>query len=329
MNTNPMTDQVNRLIGNRLAAGCDLFLPGIGSLYVEQIGARRLSKRLVEPPCRVVTFTSQERGASLVDEIVVAANCEQEKAQSIYDRWLDSVLGDNTLIIDGVGAIQFNNFIPEPEFEELLNPQGRTPVKVGAGASGWLLWGCIATVVLLLGVGYFIYRGYRADRAAVEDVWDDNYDEVSDFDTSDDDEPETAAAPEKNAPEKPAASRPAVEKPAAPGPAAPTPAPAARPLGSVEAPAPAARPLGSVEAPASLVAGRHYVVAGVFGQPENAANNVARFKSEDPAVQVAVYRYGNDRLMVSLFASDRLEACQDFIRANRYRWPDCWTYSAR
>ena len=314
-----MTDQVNRLIGNRLAAGCDLFLPGIGSLYVEQIGARRLSKRLVEPPCRVVTFTSQERGASLVDEIVVAANCEQEKAQSIYDRWLDSVLGDNTLIIDGVGAIQFNNFIPEPEFEELLNPQGRTPVKVGAGASGWLLWGCIAAVVLLLGVGYFIYSGYRADRAAVEDVWDDNYDEVSDFDTSDDDMPEPAAAPEKNAPEKPAASRPAVEKPAAANPVAQTPA----------AEKPAARPLGSIEAPASLVAGRHYVVAGVFGQPENAANNVARFKSEDPAVQVAVYRYGNDRLMVSLFASDRLEACQDFIRANRYRWPDCWTYSAR
>ncbi|MCM1250896.1 MAG: hypothetical protein NC209_07135, partial [Alistipes sp.] len=170
MNTNPMTDQVNRLISNRLAAGCDLFMPGIGSLYVEQIGARRVSKRLVEPPCRVVTFTQQERGASLVDEIVVAAHCEQEKAQSIYDRWLDNVLGDNTLIIDGVGAIQFGNFIPEPEFERLLNPQGRTPVKVGRSSSGWVMWAAIAVVLAVLGIVYFIYCEYMAEKAAVEDM---------------------------------------------------------------------------------------------------------------------------------------------------------------
>ncbi len=306
-----MTDQVNRLIGNRLAAGCDLFLPGIGSLYVEQIGARRISKRLVEPPCRIVTFTSQERGASLVDEIVVAAGCEQEKAQSIYDRWLDSVLGDNTLIIDGVGAIQFNNFIPEPEFEELLNPQGRTPVKVGSASSGWLLWGCIAAALVLLGVGYFIYSGYRADRAAVEETWNDDFDDASADDVSDADAPEAPAMPEKPVPDKPVAAKPAANG------------------AVVRTTVPDARPQGSVEMPASLVPGRHYVVAGVFGQPENAANTVARIHAEDAAVLPVVYRYGNNRLMVSLFVSDRLEACQDFIRANRYRWPDCWTYSAR
>lgn len=309
MNTNPMTDQVNRLIGNRLAAGCDLFMPGIGSLYVEQIGARRVSKRLVEPPCRVVNFTSQERGASLVDEIVVAARCEAEKAQSIYDRWLDSVLGDNTLIIDGVGAIQFNNFIPEPEFERLLNPQGRTPVKVGAGGSGWMLWGGIVALVALLGIGYFVYCEYAAEKAEVEDMLAEIVAEESVADSS-------------------AANVPSAETPVA---AANTAVPGAeKAAGAAQTPAPVAesRPQGTVEAPASLVSGHHYVVSGVFSMPENAARAVDRLRSDDPAVQCVVYRFGN-KLMVSPFESANLEACQNFTRANRPRWSDIWIYSAR
>lgn len=65
----PMVDQVNRLAGNLLAAGGELYLPGVGSLCVRFRGARRLSARLVEPPSREVVFTSQQRGVSLVDEI--------------------------------------------------------------------------------------------------------------------------------------------------------------------------------------------------------------------------------------------------------------------
>lgn len=306
-----MTDQVNRLIGNRLAAGCDLFMPGIGSLYVEQIGARRVSKRLVEPPCRVVNFTSQERGASLVDEIVVAARCETEKAQSIYDRWLDSVLGDNTLIIDGVGAIQFNNFIPEPEFERLLNPQGRTPVKVGSGSSGWVLWGSIVAALVLIGIGYFVYCEYAAEKAEVEDML-------------------AEIVGEEPSAEIPSAEVPSAETPVAANTAAPG---AEKAAGAAQTPVPAApvvesRPQGTVEAPASLVPGHHYVVAGVFSMPENAAHAVEQFRAEDPAVRCVVYRFGN-KLMVSPFGSESLAACQDFTRANRPRWSDIWIYSAR
>ncbi len=153
MNENPMTEQVNRLIGNRLAAGCELFLPGVGSLYTDQRGARRVSKRMVEPPCRVVLFTPQERGASLVDEIAGAARCDVDRAQSIYDRWLDNVLGENTLTIDGVGELRFRNFTPDEEFDLLLNPQGHAPVKMRSGATGrcgsacWLLWRRWASVI--------------------------------------------------------------------------------------------------------------------------------------------------------------------------------------
>ena len=64
-----MEEQIGRLVGNLLAGGGEIFLPGVGSLYTERQGARRLNRRTVLPPSRTVAFTSQQRGVSLVDEI--------------------------------------------------------------------------------------------------------------------------------------------------------------------------------------------------------------------------------------------------------------------
>ena len=64
-----MTEQVGRLVGNLLAGGGEVFLPGVGTLYTERRPARRIDRRTVQPPCRVVSFSSQQRGVSLVDEI--------------------------------------------------------------------------------------------------------------------------------------------------------------------------------------------------------------------------------------------------------------------
>ncbi|MCM1250891.1 MAG: hypothetical protein NC209_07105, partial [Alistipes sp.] len=100
------------------------------------------------------------------------------------------------------------------------------------------------------------------------------------------------------------------------------------PVAPTPVPVVESRPQGSVQSPASLVSGRHYVVAGVFGMPENAAHCVARLQADDPAVRCVVYRFGN-KLMVSPFDSSRIEACRDFARANRARWSDIWIYSAR
>ena len=59
MNANPMEEQIGRLVGNLLAGGGEIFLPGVGSLYTERQGARRLNRRTVLPPSRTVAFTSQ------------------------------------------------------------------------------------------------------------------------------------------------------------------------------------------------------------------------------------------------------------------------------
>lgn len=57
MNVNPMEEQVGRIIGNLLAAGGTVLLPGVGSLCPERRAARRVARRMVEPPCRTVVFS--------------------------------------------------------------------------------------------------------------------------------------------------------------------------------------------------------------------------------------------------------------------------------
>ena len=83
MSNYPMVDEVNRLVGNLLAAGSGVFLPGVGSLFVERRGARRLSKRSVQPPCRVVSFSSQQQGVSLADELARTLHCDAAGAQDV------------------------------------------------------------------------------------------------------------------------------------------------------------------------------------------------------------------------------------------------------
>lgn len=358
MNENPMTGQVNRLIGNRLAAGCELFLPAVGSLYIQQRGARRISKREVEPPCRVVCFSPQERGASLVEEIAAAARCEQERAQSIYDRWLDDVLGENTLTIEGVGELKFRNFTPDEEFDLLLNPQGHAPVRVKTGGGSWAFWVCLLVVALALGIGYVMF----VQKPALWEKFSGEPDEeeyglpVSVADPASDDSAYAGRLADPAAPgaagsgavvgtEIPADRSAAAGTPiagnavagssvagnaaAVGNAAAATAAGTARPAGERTSAEPAAQGTpGTAQAPASLVSGRHYVVAGVFSTPENADRALDQLEREDPALQCSVYRFGN-KLMVSPFSSADLEACRRFVRAHRGRWPDIWTYSAR
>lgn len=313
MNANPMTEQVNRLIANRLAAGCELFLPGVGSLYVEQRGARRLDDRCVAPPCRTVNFIAQEQGTSLVDEIARAARCEPEKAQEIYDRWLDAVLGERTLTIEGVGELRGSRFNPDPEFDLLLNPQGRTPVTVKTKRHDRTLWVALLAIVAAAAIGYFaFFAGNRPLPESVRSLWQgeaESEEPIQRVDLSTGmlvdaatGEP-LADSVENAAPVRPAQAVP--EQPAA-----------------VEEP----RAQGSVESPARFVPGRHYVVCGVFAEAKNAARAVA--EAESGGLTCGVYRF-NGKLLVSPFESDDLAACQRFMRAHRAQWPDVWTYSAR
>lgn len=355
-----MVDQVNRLAGNLLAAGGELYLPGVGSLCVRFHGAKRLSARLVEPPSREVVFTSQQRGVSLVDEIArvlrdaapaetpcsdtdgtpvsssasvvssapVAPQREQaqvaSQARDIYDRWLSRTQQDGVLTIEGVGVLKFKNFTPDEAFDRRINPQGHAPVRIHRPRRfDGAMWIGIAAIVFV--VAFTAYW------------WLDNRHAAPTVTTGSESVTLVAAAPAATEHSAAAeASADGVGADSVTDPAAAGTAPAAA---GVESAAQNAAPVLRTEAPAGtdptadgeparLVSGRRYVVLGVFSTPENAARAAQLAREKEGSFRCGVYRFGA-KFMVSPFESEDAEACTLFIRAHAETFPGMWTYTAR
>ena len=339
MSNYPMVDEVNRLVGNLLAAGSGVFLPGVGSLFVERRGARRLSKRTVLPPCRVVSFSSQQQGVSLADELARTLHWDAAGAQDVYDRWLSRTREGDVLTIEGVGVLKFKNFTLAPAFDRLLNPQGHEPVRIKpARRLDWALWVGIAAIVIAAGFGAAEFLrinssdipepGAAAEVARTLPAADAGIPAASSATAGvTDDGTATAVAGTKAAETDVAGSSAAGAAGTADSAGDRTDAAVtradARPSG--QRPGPAAR--ASAE-PASLVSGHRYVVLGVFSTPENAARAAADAEAREASVHCGVYRFG-DKFMVSPFEAPDAEACTLFIRNYSDRFPGLWTYTAR
>lgn len=353
----PMVDQVNRLAGNLLAAGGELYLPGVGSLCVRFRGARRLSARLVEPPSREVVFTSQQRGVSLVDEIArvlrdaapaetprsdtdgtpsassasVASSAQvsstapvASQARDIYDRWLSRTQQDGVLTIEGVGVLKFKNFTPDEAFDRRINPQGHAPVRIHRPRRfDGAMWIGIAAIVFV--VAFTAYW------------WLDNRHAASTVTTGSESVTLVAAAPA--ATEHSAAAEASADGVGADSVTDPAAAGTASAVSGAEGAAQDAAPALRAEAPAGtdptadgeparLVSGRRYVVLGVYSTPENAARAARLALEKEGSFRCGVYRFGA-KFMVSPFESEDAEACTLFIRAHAETFPGMWTYTAR
>lgn len=322
MNGTPMTEQVGRLVGNLLAGGGEVFLPGVGSLYTERRPAQRIDRRTVLPPYRVVSFTSQQRGTSLVDEIARVmresgeaseAGDPQAAAQEVYDRWLARAQETNLLTVEGVGVLAFKNFTPDEAFERRLNPQGREPVKIPAPRRfDWALWlGVAAIAVALIYGGREFVMLYSADPDTVvsEVVTAESAGSLAGGSVGASD---TLAGVTQ--PELPATG----ELPQSAGAAS----------ASVPAkPKPAEVSAESLE-PMDLLSGRNYVVLGVFSTVENAGRALREIVDKEPAFRCRIYRFG-EKFMVSPFSSDNAEPCAQFIAIHGELFPGMWTYTAR
>ena len=103
-----MVEEVNKIIYNMLIGGKGVLLPGVGTLYIERQGAKRISKDRLLSPRNAVNFSSQAEGRSIVDEIVAIAGCSEEQARDIYDRWLAKTREGKRITIGGVGVLNDN-----------------------------------------------------------------------------------------------------------------------------------------------------------------------------------------------------------------------------
>lgn len=350
-----MVDAVNRLVANQLCSAGALWLPTVGSLYVERRPAKRLDRRTILPPCRAVQFASQQRGASLVDAIASAARVDADKADEIYRTWLARVRSDEAVTIEGVGVLKFKNFTLTPDFDRLLNPQGHAPVRIKrARRFDWVMAVGLVAVVVAGGFIAYQYRsegGFRLDfgsgspevrsgtaapasagtieqeaqmpQMAAQSVDTLESAEMPDADSgaavSGQPEPAAAAGEAANGAEANAASEPA-EANAASGPAA-----APQPASSATPATPASAASGEV---LTMASGRHYVVVGVFSSLNNARRTAADTEQRDGSMRCGVYRFG-ERYLVSPFAAERAEECVQYIRDHAAAFPDLWTYTAR
>ena len=354
MNANPMTEQVAKLVGNLLAGGGTLCLPGVGSLYIERQPARRIDRRHVVPPFRTVQFTSQERGTSLIDEIARVLRVNGEKpadplpeARKVYDRWLSQVREEDTLTIVGIGVLRFKDFKLDEAFDRRLNPQGHEPVRVRAPRRfDAVLWIGVAAVVCVVGFTawwWFSERPLREEmqtvvaersepmpQSAPESLTTDSLAEMGSLaegvaSPSDDSLAQTAEEP--SAPERIQPSAATGGQTSATNSAATSGGVATTSSAPVT---PAAHPTdpASEAGASSLVSGRNYVVMGVFSTEKNARKAAHAASSKEPAITCGVYRFGS-KFMLSPFESDDAEACRLFIRAHAEHFPDMWTYTAR
>ena len=328
MSANPMMEQVGRLIGGLLAGGSEVFLPGVGSLYTERRPARRINRREVMPPHRGVSFSSQQRGVSLVDEIarVLQANGAeaedlQAMAQSVYDRWIARALDGETLTVEGVGVLKHKHFTSDEAFERRLNPQGLKAVRLPRPRRfDWVCWVGVVAVVCAAAIGIYAWQMFRVDAPEsvpmTRLVPAQRIDSLAGAVTADS---MTVATP---ATESASATATATTNTSISASTSSTPTSSATAASATTSAA------GDASAVASLISGHHYVVLGVFSTPENAARAASSASSRDVALTCGVYRFGA-KYMVSPFESDDPEACRLFIRAHAERFPDMWVYSAR
>lgn len=164
-----MVDQVNKIIANQLFKREAVYLPKVGSLYVESRAAKLVGKRAVSPPVSFVEFSSEVKGLSLVAVITKIASIEEPAAMEIYERWLSRVKSDTGVVVENVGVLSEKSFIMDKGFDKILNPQGSAVVNRSKGGDKFIWAFAIGSILLsAYFIGQFAYDFYVNKKSAVE-----------------------------------------------------------------------------------------------------------------------------------------------------------------
>ncbi len=289
-----MVMEVNRLVGDLLAGGERLLLPGVGSLKPVTRPAYRISKKEVMPPLRTVEFSSEERGLSLVDRIAVAAACTQEESEEVYRRWLGHTQQEGVLTIEGIGVLKQHHFKVDEAFDKRLNPAGRKPMPVRRRRKGmdWMVLIGILAILVAGGIAWYGYRLMQQKPTAKVQPVESSYTK-----------PDTTSVAQPND---------AVAEVATPATPAPAPSVQSKPSQEVQ----------------RMTSGAKYVVLGVFSTEENARRAVAEAAVGTDPLHCSIYYFGQ-KWMVSPFVSESAADANDFRKAHAAVHPDLWVYQAK
>lgn len=314
-----MVEEVNKIIYNMLIGGKVVLLPGVGTLYIERQGARRISKDRLLSPRNAVNFSSQsDEGSSIVDEIVAIAGCGEEQARDIYDRWLSKTRDGKRLTIGGVGVLNDKSFSPEPGFNAAINPGGVKTLVVRQRNNTWLyaVSGVCAAVALCVGIymlagdslfgGVSVVDGSDAGPVAATVAGDST--QLAQPVTGDS---LSAAAAVTPAAEGAAAQQTAVTAQSAPAATTATPS------------TPTAE-----ETAAASADYRFWVVAGVFSTEQNASRALEQAAKHIKDMDGRIVPF-KGKFIAAVYGSDKRTDCNAFAKSYSDIYPDLWIYEVK
>lgn len=314
-----MVEEVNKIIYNMLIGGKVVLLPGVGTLYIERQGARRISKDRLLSPRNAVNFSSQsDGGSSIVDEIVAIAGCGEEQARDIYDRWLSKTRDGKRLTIGGVGVLNDKSFSPEPGFNAAINPGGVKTLVVRQRNNTWLyaVSGVCAAVALCVGIymlagdslfgGVSVVDGSDAGPVAATVAGDST--QLAQPVTGDS---LSAAAAVTPAAEGAAAQQTAVTAQSAPAATTATPS------------TPTAE-----ETAAASADYRFWVVAGVFSTEQNASRALEQAAKHIKDMDGRIVPF-KGKFIAAVYGSDKRTDCNAFAKSYSDIYPDLWIYEVK
>ena len=289
-----MIEEVNKIIYNMLISGRGVFLPEVGTLYIERQAARKLADGRLLSPRNTVVFAEGVQAPSLVDEIVSIAGCGVEQAQDIYERWKAKTLAEGVLTIGGIGVLKGKSFSTDKTFHSAINPQGvKTLVVRKKSSNAWLYVVSAVAVVVALGLLAYLMWGDKfmgkqqsAEKVVVEQV------ATPDAPAVESAEQGVESAAESNAVPNSEQTQPA-----------------------------------QVVPQSSEYA--YYVVMGIFSTPENAERAVQQVQAKIKDVECKVLPFKGGKHMVTIFGSDSVADCNAFARSYRDVYPDLWVYNKK
>ena len=300
-----MVGEVNKIIYNMLVSGRGVYLPEVGSLYIERQAARKISADKLLSPRNVVAFQSGEQAPSLVAEIVAVAGCSSEQAADIYQRWSAKTREGSNIKIGGVGVLNQKSFVMESDFASAINPKGVKTIVIRRRSNTWLYALCAVCVLVALGfLGYIMFGGEqkptvkRAESIA---------------------QAEAQPAVEQSAAE-PAVAEGQVNTTDNTTAAATT---AATTATSSDTSTQTAQT--SDTAATTSVDYEYYVVMGIFSTEENAQRAIEQAESRIKDLNCKVLPF-KDKFMVTLFGSDKIGDCNSFANSYRDIYADLWVY---
>lgn len=299
-----MVGEVNKIIYNMLVSGRGVYLPEVGSLYIERQAARKISADKLLSPRNVVAFQSGEQAPSLVAEIVAVAGCSDEQAADIYQRWSAKTREGSNIKIGGVGVLNHKSFVMESDFASAINPKGVKTIVIRRRSNTWLYALCAVCVLVALGfLGYIMFGGEQ--KPAVKRA-------------------ESMAQTEP---------QPAVEQGAA------EPAGAEGQVNTTDNTTAAVTTAATTTSSDTLTQAaqiadtavttpvdyEYYVVMGIFSTEENAQRAIEQAESRIKDLNCRVLPF-KDKFMVTLFGSDKIGDCNSFANSYRDIYADLWVY---